>query len=147
MMDSLLPKSSLLGDVTDTANTSGGQALDNPGLMPFQEAVPKRTKKVHPFDLAPAELANIKALFPEFKQPRNTSEHKLQGLAISKLRDALIEKIPVPLELIDKIISRIDRRSDETVYWNEFLNSLSDEGMIREIVADSQIYGFGVKRL
>ncbi|MFO0118333.1 MAG: hypothetical protein ACK521_12240 [bacterium] len=53
------------------------------------------------------------------------------------LRDALIKKIAVPLELIDKIISRIDRRSDETVYWNEFLNSLTDQGKMREIVADS----------
>lgn len=47
---------------------------------------------------------------------------------------------------MDKIISKIDRKSDETVFWNEFLNSLSDEGKVREIVADSQIYGFGIKR-
>lgn len=86
----------------------------------------RRTQKIHPFDLTPAELLDIKSLFPEFKQPRNISEHKLQGLPITKLRDALISKIKVPLELIDKIISRIDRRSDEIVYWNEFLNSLSD---------------------
>jgi hypothetical protein len=31
--------------------------------------------------------------------------------------------------------------------WAEFLNSLTEEGKIREIVADAQLYGFGVKRL
>lgn len=64
------------------------------------------------------------------------------------LRELLIEKLPtLPHELIDKIISKIDRRTNETVQWNEFLNSLSDEGGVREVVVDSQIYGFGVKRL
>lgn len=105
-----------------------------------------KPKRVHPFDLKPVELAEIKKLFPEFLQSRKTSEHKLIGLEIGVLREALDNKLKLSTEMIEKIISKINRRSDGTVYWNEFLNSLTDEGNVREIVADAQLYGFGVKR-
>ena len=74
-------------------------------------------------------------------------DNKVHGLQIEKLREALIAKIPVSIDMIDKIIGSIDRKSDGTVFWNEFLNSLTEEGKIRETVADAQIFGFGVKRL
>lgn len=102
---------------------------------------------MHPFDFKPQELAQIKKLFPEFLQSRKIGEHKLIGLPIETLREAIKTKLGISNELIEKIISKINRRSDETICWNEFLLSLSEEGNVREVVADAQIYGFGVKRL
>jgi hypothetical protein len=55
--------------------------------------------------------------------------------------------LPIASKAVDEIISRIDRQYSERVMWAEFLNSLTEEGKIREIVADAQLYGFGVKRL
>ena len=78
---------------------------------------------------------------------RKANDQKMKGLEIGKLREALANKIPVSNEMLDKIISQIDRKSDGTVFWNEFLDSLTQEGKIRETIADAYIFGFGVKRL
>lgn len=78
---------------------------------------------------------------------RKANDQKIKGLEIGKLREALVNKIPVSNEMLDKIISQIDRKSDGTVFWNEFLDSLTQEGKIRETIADAYIFGFGVKRL
>lgn len=78
---------------------------------------------------------------------RKANDQKMKGLEIGKLRQALANKIPVSNEMLDKIISQIDRKSDGTVFWNEFLDSLTQEGKIRETIADAYIFGFGVKRL
>jgi Ca2+-binding EF-hand superfamily protein len=43
----------------------------------------------------------------------------------------------VPQHLLDKIISKINHQNYSTVYWHEFLNSLTEEGINREIVADA----------
>jgi len=58
----------------------------------------------------------------------------------------LSEKIKVHPELINKSIARIDRQNQESVYWSEFLISLTEEGKRREVVADAQLFGFGTKR-
>ena len=50
-------------------------------------------------------------------------------------------------ERLDRIVSKIDHKCDDKLNWNEFLNFLMNEGMTREVVAEAQIYGFGVKRL
>ena len=59
----------------------------------------------------------------------------------------MLQKLPIEAKAVDRIISRIDRQYSKKVMWAEFLNSLTEEGKIREIVADAQLYGFGVKRL
>ena len=53
----------------------------------------------------------------------------------------------MPHHLLDKLISKINHQNYSTIYWHEFLNSLTEEGINREIVADAQIFGFGVKQL
>jgi hypothetical protein len=68
-------------------------------------------------------------------------------MPIERLKEVLQAKLGIPPSLVDKIINKIDRRSYEKVYWSEFLDSLTDEGRVREIVQDADIYGFGVKRL
>ena len=107
----------------------------------------KKELKTHTFDFTPTELVELKALFPEFKQPKHVNKHKVQGLEIEELRKVLLQKLPIEAKAVDRIISRIDRQYSKKIMWAEFLNSLTEEGKIREIVADAQLYGFGVKRL
>jgi hypothetical protein len=104
---------------------------------PSESKDPRKTQqKVHSFDFTPAELNELKALFPEFKQ-HHGSKQKIQGLDVAELRKMMIAKLPVEAEVVDQIIGRIDRQYSKKVMWTEFLNSLTMEGKIREIVADA----------
>ena len=93
--------------------------------------------KTHSFDFNPDELADIKNLFPEFKQTKTVNKNKIQGIKIEDLRNVLRERIKVPAELVDKSIARIDRQNDESVLWSEYLISMTEEGKCRETVADA----------
>lgn len=103
-------------------------------------------KKTHAFDFSGEQLLGIKQLFPEFKLPKSTNPLKVQGLAISDLRFELQQRLQVPVEMIDRALDKIDRKNANTVFWNEFLVSLTEEGRARETVADATLFGFGVKR-
>ena len=82
-------------------------------------------------------MADIKNLFPEFKQTKTVNKNKIQGIKIEDLRNVLRERIKVPAELVDKSIARIDRQNDESVLWSEYLISMTEEGKCRETVADA----------
>lgn len=44
-------------------------------------------------------------------------------------------------------MAKLDHKSDTKVTWTEFLGFLQNEGLMREIVNDASLFGFGVKRL
>ena len=49
----------------------------------------------HPFDLSADDLADLKSQFPEFKNPKKvTSEYKIQGITVPRLKELLIQKLP-----------------------------------------------------
>ena len=45
------------------------------------------------------------------------------------------------------MVGRLDRKNDNKVTWDEFLDFLTSEGVRRETVNDANLYGYGVKRL
>jgi Ca2+-binding EF-hand superfamily protein len=106
---------------------------------------------MHPFDLSPEEIAELKEEFPEFQKKKTESSQqrgqKNMGLTIEKLKQLLREKIKVTDEQMEVIISKFDHKSESKITWTEFLSFLSSEGQRREIVNDAQLYGFGVKRI
>ena len=108
-------------------------------------------QKMHPFDLSPEEIAELKEEFPEFQKKKTESGQqrgqKNMGLTIQKLKQLLREKIKVTDEQMEVIISKFDHKSESKITWTEFLAFLSNEGQRREIVNDAQLYGFGVKRI
>ena len=106
---------------------------------------------MHPFDFAPEELEELKKLFPEFKpipehlpqnRPKNT-----HGISIQELVTELQQRIKIDDRAFHRMINQCDRKNDNKVTWNEFLNFLTNEGTRRETVNDAQLYGYGVKRL
>jgi hypothetical protein len=44
-------------------------------------------------------------------------------------------------------VAKLDHKAATKVSWTEFLSFLQNEGLMRELVNDAGLYGFGVKRL
>lgn len=96
-------------------------------------------QKLHPFDLKPDELLEIKQFFPEFKPKRSTTRTttKVNGLEISKLKEILTGRIKVSGKGMDDLIAKLDHKNDKKITWTEFLNFLTSEGLRREVVNDA----------
>jgi len=59
------------------------------------------------------------------------------GMKIDKLKQLLREKIDATDEELEKIVLRIDHKSDSSITWTEFLTFLSNEGHRRELIGDA----------
>jgi len=98
-------------------------------------------QKLHPFDLRPEELLQIKEYFPEFKVKKDKTttrgSTKNKGIQITELKEILSKKINISEETMDRLISKLDHKNEDKINWTEFLNFLSHEGSRRETVNDA----------
>ena len=96
-------------------------------------------------------MEELKKLFPEFKPipehlPQNRPT-KNAGITKEDLAAELQRRINIDEQQLRRLINQCDRKNDNKITWNEFLNFLTNEGIRRETVNDAQLYGYGVKRL
>eukprot|EP00347_Sterkiella_histriomuscorum_P014346 403361222 len=61
-----------------------------------------------------------------------------------KLRETMPK---MPIQLINKIVQKIDNVQTSTIYWEDFLSFLESEGELREIINDMRISQPGTTRL
>ena len=86
-------------------------------------------------------MEELKKLFPEFKPipehlPQNRPT-KNAGITKEDLSAELQRRINIDEQQLRRLINQCDRKNDNKITWNEFLNFLTNEGIRRETVNDA----------
>ena len=76
--------------------------------------------------------------------PRTTKEGVHRDFFKTKMKEAMPH---LSMDQINKIVMRVDMRSDSQVYWEDFLKFLEHEGDMREMINDMRINQPGITKL